>query len=223
MRNTLSVVSFFCSFLLNTLQAQEPRLGQTEVYKPTTSDKARTFYNEATIKLNKSDFKAAVELYKKAIVADTNYIDAYDNLALSFRRLNLLDSAMKYYKISNRKFPSGVLALQNMAVVESIRGNYSSAISNYQEIIRLQPDNPEGYYGLAEIQLKTGKLDDALRNASVAERIYRETNNPYIGDAYYLTCWIYVKKENYTQAKRYLLLAKENGVKVNAELEKALD
>jgi len=216
---------FFAIIGFTTItMAQDSRVSKSGLYKPTANEKAREYYNDAHEKFEIQDYEQAISLYKKAIQEDSNYIDAYDNLGLSYRKLNLLDSAELYYKLSIEKYPQGIAAIQNMAVIYNIRGDFKSADHYYQLIIESEPENPEGYYGMSKSAYFQGKYADALLNAQLAEKYYLMANSPivYLGDNYYLKSRIYYSMKDIKAARKYLELAKSNGIDVDPEFEKAL-
>lgn len=198
------------------------RLISNEIYTPTESETARKYYNIGHDYFIQGNFKKAVELYKQAIVEDPNYIDAYDNLGLSFRNLNLLDSAQKYYLISHSKYPVGTVAITNLAVVQEYKKNTEGAIIYYKKAVEIEPENPEGYYGLARMYLQIDKYDEALKNGLIAEKYYKQNNSPYIGDSYYVLCLIYYYNNNKPLAQKYLALSKKAGINVNKNIENDL-
>ena len=216
--------SIFFTLLLNTVLClgQEKRVISNELYTPTESETARNYYNSGHDYFVQENFKKAVEYYKMAILEDPNYIDAYDNLGLSFRNLNLLDSAQKYYLISHSKYPKGAVAITNLAVVQEYKNNTEGAIIYYKKAIEIEPENPEGYYGLSRMYLNSNKYEDALKYGLIAEKYYKLNNSPYIGDCYYLLCLIYYYNNNKPLAQKYLALSKKAGIDVNKNIEKDL-
>ena len=216
--------SLIFTLLLNSIicLSQENRVIENVLYKPTESEKARKYYNEAIDYFEEKNFEKAVELYKLAIIEDPNYIDAYDNLGLSYRHLNLLDSAESYYLLSHSKYPKGTVAIGNLAVVQELKGNSEGAIAYYKQSIELEPENPEGYYGLSRMQLNVEKYGEAFKNGQLAEKYYKQINSPYIGDCYYLLCLICYNNKDKQLSQKYLALSKAAGIAVDKNLEKNL-
>lgn len=210
--------------MLNSISCftQNNRVLENELYKPTESEKARIFYNEAHDFFEQKKFQKAVELYKLAIKEDENYIDAYDNLGLTYRQMNLLDSAEHYYLLSHKKYPMGTVAISNLAVVQEYKGNTEGAISYYTKCTEIEPENPEGYYGLSRMYLNNKKYNQALKNGKLAEKYYTKMNSPYIGDCYYVLCLICYYNNDKLTAKKYLNLAKNSGIKVDNRIENDL-
>jgi|TARA_B110000259_G_scaffold137752_1_gene155116 tetratricopeptide (TPR) repeat protein len=152
----------------------------------------------------------AILLFKKAINKDPSFVQAYDNLAKTYRTLEEYDLAVKYYLLSQKIFPEGSSAYQNLAVVYRYQEKWDQAIRQYKMVISLNPDDPEGYYGLAGVYLTMGndKLILALSNAKKALNLYNINAPNYIGDSYAQIGLIYFYTGEKVLAKQYLEIAK---------------
>ncbi|MEP7164484.1 MAG: tetratricopeptide repeat protein [Ferruginibacter sp.] len=217
---------FFSILFLNagfSYAQKDGRIIISDTSKTSISDKARGYYNDAYDYFDKGNFKKAIVLYKLAIAEDPDFIDAYDNLGLAFRQLDLGDSAEHYYLISLQKYPNGYTANQNLAIVEELRNNFEKALSYYKKLITLEAENPEGYYGASRMQFSLGNLEEALKNGLLAEKYYTQINSPYIGDCYYILCIISYNNKDLPLAKKYLALCKKAGIPVDKKIENALE
>ena len=150
----------------------------------------------------------AIILFKKAINKDPYFVQAYDNLAKTYRTLEEYDLAAKYYLLSQEIFPKGSSAYQNLAVVYNKQGKWKEAIRQYEMVISINTDNPEGYYGLAAIYLDTEDFMLALKNAKKALSLYKTNPPNYIGDSYAQIGLIYFYTGQSVLAKEYLETAK---------------
>ena len=195
---------------------------ETVMYEGTKSKKAKEYYDEALDYSRSQDYNNAEKLYLKAIKEDPDFVEAYDNLGRVYRRIGNLEKAEEYYKKSIALYPNGVMAHQNLAVVYSIKKDYKKAIDEYKEILRVSPGNVEGYFGLANSYMASSELDKALENSKKALEIYKSTNSHHIGDGYYLTGLIYYYKNDKEEAKKHIVLAKENGSKIHPKLQEEL-
>ena len=211
----LSSLSYYCS--------AQGKIITYDTSKTTVSEKARKYYNDAYDQFDKGNFTKSITLYKLAVAEDPDFLDAYDNLGLAFRQLNMLDSAERYYLISYNKNPNGFTANQNLAVVEEIRNNYEKALRYYTKLTELEHENPEGYYGVSRMYFILKNNKEALKYGLLAEEYYKKIKSPYIGDCYYILCMISLNDKNIPLAKKYLALCKKEGVKVDKELELALE
>lgn len=195
---------------------------KSRMYEGTTSEKAKALFQKAYEFSEKQDFKNAEKYYLKALKEDPNFVEVYDNLGRLYRRIGKYDKAISNYKKSLELYPKGIMAHQNLAVVYAIKKEYDKAIIEYKEIIKLSPDNAEGYFGLANSYMMLSKFDLAAKNAERTVEIYKKTNSHYLNEGYYLTGLIYYYWGNNKKAKENLILAKENGAKIEPKLEKEL-
>jgi tetratricopeptide (TPR) repeat protein len=106
--------------------------------------------------------------------------------------------------------------------VYSLKKEYTRAIEQYKEIIRLLPDDAEGYFGMANTYMMQSKFDDALMNAKKALDIYEETGSNHIADGYHLVGLISYYNGDDEGARDYLTKAKDKGAKLNADIESQL-
>ena len=194
----------------------------TDVYAPTKSEKAKDYYQKGTDAVDAKDFKKAIAYLKSAIAADPEFIDAYDNLGIAFRQVNELDSAERYYLISRKKYPKGIISCTNLAIVEEKRKNYDKAISYYKEVVVIDAKNPEAYYGLMRQYIMLQKFAEAAQNGTLAEKYYKEANSPYIGDCYYMEMMVYIMADNKLLAQKYMALAQKEGMTIDPKISDAL-
>ena len=141
MKSIILFLLFISTSLFAKSQVQTTLI-EGVVYTPTSSSDAKFNYNKAHDYFDKNDYKSAIEYYKLAILNDSNFIDAYDNLALSYRWSNKLDSAEYFYLLSSKKYPKGEASVMNLGVVEHFRKNYTKAIYYYDKLIEINPKNP---------------------------------------------------------------------------------
>lgn len=191
----------------------------TGMYDGTESKKAKKFYDEAFDFGKAGDYKNAEIFYLKAIKEDSSFVEAYDNLGRVYRAVGDYEKAIKNYKKSIELYPLGQMAHQNLAVVYGIQKDYGNALNEYKALLEIDENDPESYFGMANCYMMLGEFDKALPNATKALEIYKQSGSGHIADGYYLTGLIYYYSGNNEEAKENLILAKENGAKINSNLE----
>jgi tetratricopeptide (TPR) repeat protein len=118
---------------------------------------------------------------------------------------------------------NGVLTIETPVVTDVLLGYPtgdvldSRAIEEYKILIKMSPQNPEGYYGLANVYQTLSKLDLALSNAFIALELYKQNPTNYIGDSYAQIGLIYYYMGNKSKAKEYIQIAKEKYISNNLE------
>ena len=217
------IVSACFSSNLFFAQTKEERKVKTEgvsidMYNSTQNKEALAFYTEASEKHKKQDYKGAIKLYEKAVDKDPKFVEAYDDMALSYRKLGDLKNAIKYYEKSIELYPNGNMAHMNLGVVYGIQKEYEKAIKQYEIVQKINPDDPEGYYGTVNIYLQLGEFKNAIKNATKTLEIYEATKNPYLSEAQYLLGASYYYDGDKKNAKTYLELAKKNGMQIDSKM-----
>ena len=220
-----SLIAIFSIGISNSVVAQtkkekkaETTFMTTGMYDGSKSEIATKYYQEGADKSINKDFKGAIKLYKKAIKEDPNFVEAYDNAGLCYRRLGDFKNAKKYYKKSIELYPEGNMAHMNLGVVYNIEKNYTAAIAEYKEIQKYSPNDPEGYYGTIQPYLYLNQADKAVESATKALELYQAMNSPHTTEAMYLLGMSYYYNDEDENAKIYLKQAQDAGIKLPADL-----
>ncbi len=162
---------FFAVTIGTWAQAVEKPLNVASVSEQTNLA-ALALFNKGVEYSNNKQYGKGIECYEQAIVMDSGYIDAYNNLGFDFLETNVLDSAAYYLHISLRKKAANVTALTNLGLVEEKQGDLQGALGHFQQIEKLEPQNPEGYYNAAAPLLDLGRLQEALAAGKQAEKLF---------------------------------------------------
>jgi tetratricopeptide (TPR) repeat protein len=219
----------FCLFL-NLLiigcgnSQKKERVGNYELKlnSPTKNDEAARYYNNGYAEFHKENYEGAIKNYKKAIQLDSSYTDAIDNCALSYRRLNKLDIAEYYYKLSLRKLPTNELAMSNLGLVYMFKNDFKTAKSTFRKLLKSNPNNGDGLYSLSEVYLKENKNDSAIIYSSKAYEIWKDNNPEFSGDALFYTGLAYLQKGDKKRATDYFVRANKLGKNIPTEIQKQL-
>ena len=121
------------------------------------------------INYGKAEINKVTDLFTKAIELDSNFAAAYSFLSIT-KSLNYwmhynihekdiikaLEYAQKAYQL-NPQLAEAHLALGYYYFWYNL--NYNEAIREFSEILKLQPNNPDAYYGLAVVYRRMGEID----------------------------------------------------------------
>jgi tetratricopeptide (TPR) repeat protein len=108
-----------------------------------------------------------------------------------------------WYKKSIEVFPENTVAHQNLAVAYSIQGKVESAIAEFQLVSKIDPSNPEGYYGLGSIYLDLDRPQEAISQLEKAEELYEKDLSPFLTDAQYALGVAHMMLEDYAKGRDY--------------------
>lgn len=181
------------------------RTSQDNVYNPTLIPEAIELYNEGTIAFENKKYTLAIQKFKKVISIDPKFTDSYDNLAVCFRRINQLDSAIFYYDKSLKLYPKNRLALNNLGLAYIENNQFDKAEDIYIKSLGLNPTNKESdeaeieykgepYYGLCRTYFYQKKYELAIVNGNQAYELWKVKLPLYASDALYIVGLSYLNK-----------------------------
>lgn len=113
------------------------------------SDLAGAHYEIALIKADQNAPQEAIEAYTKAIRANANFSEAYNNRGVLYQRLKQKELALADYNEAIRANPRNKQALSNRAGVFADSGQRQQAIADYRKALDL-----DGQFGPALEGLK---------------------------------------------------------------------
>lgn len=144
---------------------------------------AQLAYDDGMDYIQENNFEQGIEKFKKATSFDDQFVYAWDNLGVCYRKTNQLDMAIAAYKKSLDIFPNGKLALINSAIAYNLKKEPLEASKYYERYIEAYPNDAEGYYGLGLINYTEGDLENGLDHLVHAFVLYSQQKSPYRSDA----------------------------------------
>ena len=130
----------------------------------------------------------AEQTLRALVTADPSQLDAYDLLGRIAMSNGQLDRALAEYQslASHSKSPAGPLTL--VAMIQEARGDRDAARQQYERVLAVDPHAGVAANNLAWMYAEGGRLDDALKLATVAqEQLKRPESEDTLG-------WIYYRK-----------------------------
>jgi tetratricopeptide (TPR) repeat protein len=165
--------------------------------------------------MDRQDFQQAVVHFESALKIDPLFAFAWDNLGLSYRKLNNYDKAIEAYNSSLKVDPNGLTPLQNIAVAYEFKKQYDKAIDAYERLSKVDKDNPEVYYGMGRLYVVyLEDYENGLQNLCKAYNIYTDQKSPYRTDAESMISMAYREMKKQGKEKRFTEILKENHINV---------
>jgi tetratricopeptide (TPR) repeat protein len=113
-----------------------------------------------------------IENYRRALAIDSNYVDSWNNLGVSYHYYGYLDSAVYCLQNALEKNPKHPQANNNMAFLLDAAGNYEAAIYHYQTAIRAKPDYVVAMINLGDTYLHANDYLSARTIWETALKLY---------------------------------------------------
>mgnify|MGYP004649623407 FL=1 len=151
-----------------------------------TSDK----YNEQGRDCyKKSDYEKAKEAFLSAVKCNSKNRFAYNNLGLTYLKLNNKSKAESAFKKANQLHPTFTAPLDNYAQVLISDNDYVKAHKYLNQAIEKNKKDYCAYYLLGVLNKKEGKYQDALKALNSASQIAPDFALTYLqqADIYYST------------------------------------
>ncbi len=184
-------------------------------YTSSLSGKANTFFWEGNELMEKELYAKAARKFKKAIREDKHFVLAMDHLAISCRKMEDYNNAVKWYERSLAVFPEGEVALLNLAIVHSLKNDLDNSAAYYKQFASIYPNSPEGYFGLAKISILSGKYEQALENILIAHKMYVDEDSEYSKDSHQLISLLYHKFNELKKDDVFLTWAEAYGIEIS--------
>lgn len=144
----------------------------------------------ATVLARAGQYEDAIKQFQVLTSKNPKSSDYEAKLAEVYRMKGDFNSAIDHFRKASALAPNDVAPLIRVAILLDSVGRRSEAKPIYEQVIRLQPDNPMALNNLAFIKAEEGTdLDQALSYAQRAKQ--KVPQDPNISDT---LGWIYIKK-----------------------------
>ena len=126
--------------------------------------KSFTIWNILAISKSKIQlFDEAIEAYKKVLLINPNYAEAYNNMGNAFTNQGKFDKAIETYKkalLINPHYPE---ALNNIGTVLKKQGKLNNSLEYYKKAIEFKANYVNAYYNMGNVLSDLGEFEEAIR------------------------------------------------------------
>jgi tetratricopeptide (TPR) repeat protein len=130
---------------------------------------ADALYHLGKLQEDKGDWRQAEARYAAAVKTDPNQVEARQGLVrVMLKQPGRDDDALKAAQDFRKYAPNDARALLLLGQVFLFRNDPNSALTQYDQALRLQPGSPEAYYGLGRAYQLRGDPTNAQRNYQAA-------------------------------------------------------
>lgn len=148
---------------------------------------AKEAYNEGLSQMQQGNLKIAESMFKGAINADPNYVDAYLNLGVIYFQNKAYDDALEQFKKVVEIDPTSIDGFANLGRVQKILKLHAEAEAAFESALALGPENPDILKALGKLRYyNRRKYADAAGNMEKCHEVGggdRETHY-ILGKAY---------------------------------------
>ncbi len=127
-----------------------------------------------------AEFDQAIICYEKALMANSNYGEAYNNMGNTFKIKGEISRAIENFKKAIALKPEFAEAYNNMGATYQASGEYTLAISLFQKAINRKNDFVDAYINKGNVLRDIGDLNSSIKDFLKALEI-----DPSSADAYF--------------------------------------
>ena len=131
-----------------------------------------------TLKIQDKNLEA-INAYKKSISLNSDYSEAYNNLANLQKKIGMLDEASSNYLNAINCKKDNIEAYYNLANLQKSQKKYKDAIKNYNKVIKINSNFAEAYNNIGTINSILGKFEEAKNFFVKAVEINNLFSEPY--------------------------------------------
>ena len=131
------------------------------------------------VKLGRSDIKAGIKLYRRALTFNAKYADAYYNLGVAYVELGKVEKAINNYELAVHFNPRNFEACNNLGVVYREMDNAEMTMKWYRAALAINPTYFQTQNNLSILYTMQGMMDEALACSRIAI-----ADNPSFAEAY---------------------------------------
>ncbi len=194
----------------------------TDMVSGTQNKEAMKAYNKGSQLMYAGKYNEAEPYLKKAVNLDPDFVDALDHLGIVYRRQNRYEEAEEVYLRSISLNETNIVPVMNLAVVYRNMNRLEDAFEMYIKLTKIDPDNPEGYYGIGELFQMVEGYESSILFFDASIELYQQLGSDLVYDAYYYQGLNYYYLDEYDYALEYLELAREYH-KGNKQLQELID
>ena len=194
------ITVFIFLFSLKCFSQDTYFLGKTNYCTPQNTDSKKSFDAAISGLQFPKYYPAITSMLVKVIEKDPAYCDAYFLAGYYFRLQDMHKEALALYYVADSLAQNKAANFKQNLAIEYMRfGAADKARAKYEEMIKYFPQNPEGYYGVANSSIVIGDYENGISNLKKAENLYKETGKVN-DDVKYMYGMLYAFKEDYEKS-----------------------
>ncbi len=120
-------------------------------------NKARPYNNLGFYYSLRGEYDRAIDLYRKAMMLDSEYTDPYYNLGYTYLVKRNYPASIRYFEHFIELDPTRAEAYNNLGLAYAYQGDFDRAIALFQIAFQLNPANQRARYNLTVAVQKKGK------------------------------------------------------------------
>jgi Flp pilus assembly protein TadD len=162
---------------------------------PTLTSDVLNHFNEGVHFFNQKEFTKAIQTYQKVIELDPTYVEAYNNLGITYQTMGDMDKAFKAYEKAIEIDPRYEKGYNNLGILLFLKDHYDEALEAFQKALVINSNNIESHINLGVLFKKRGQMENAIDSYQTALAI-----DPFHKETHYNIALLHEQMENFELA-----------------------
>jgi len=175
---------------------------KTKMWCGTQDKQAREYFDSGNFGLENHLLKQSKSLFIAAVKIDPNFCDAWDNLSVCCKRMGLYDEAFNAGLRSVMIDSTNPVAWMNCGYASFLNNDIYKALTSFDHLQRIIPNNPEGYYGKSLVLYSIDSIAEARFNLIKAIQSYKANKIKKGSEVQLLLGFIEYKSGNINEAQK---------------------
>jgi len=168
----------------------------------TNNKKALEYFESGNFGIRTNRIETAAKQFYGAISLDSTFCDAWDNLAVCYKKMGRYEDAFNASLRSLMIDSTNVVAWSNCGSSAFLQNDINKALISYDHLKRIIPNSPEGYYGKSIVMYSIDNITEAKENLIITEQIYKNNKIKIGKEVYLLKGFIEFKAGNKQEAQK---------------------
>lgn len=143
-------------------------------FLPAFSQSGAQFFRAAEQKIRDADYNAAVELYTKAIEADSTNMNYVLKRGFACGLAARFEEAVLDYSSILNKMPDQIYALTSRGSAFNKLGKYEEALADFNRVLEIDPKNQEAFNNRGWSKKFLGDFEGACKDWHLSKRMGNE-------------------------------------------------
>ena len=170
MMATFFAVSLSSALPFASLAGDQYKLADAKSNGSATNEIDR-FFEESIEARHRGDVKLEMKLLNRILEIDPSNVDALNNRCWAYATQNLADLAVPDCEKALAISPDYIIAFDSLALAHLVQRKFSTAISEYDMVLKLERGLPYAWYGRGIAKKRTGDEDGAKSDIAEAQRL----------------------------------------------------
>jgi tetratricopeptide (TPR) repeat protein len=140
--------------------------------------------NVARARIQEGNMEAAETMLRKALEVNPNLAKTHFFLATAIKSMGRYDEALEHLRVAAAQYPRDRVVVNQMGRILFLKREYDSAISEFQKVLKIDPEDLQAHYNLMLCYQGLGNSEEATKEQALYKRFKADESAQFITGPY---------------------------------------